>query len=234
MHSRRVVSSAVVLSLTAFAGCSAPRPPPPPAHTGWTLRYTERVGEGSATARDVRPDLGIVVLDGAARMMVRERGIEARVGDEVSLCRQGQCAPSEEISAMLAVGGVDDLPSFPNAREDEPTIDRIDEPLAITNVPTEGARFNSVVRSGAAVLRFTVTVRWADQPGERSIETVKRFFTAPLVRMGAARLVEEIRRTSGLPLHFEVRIQTLRADGSSGEGSVVYHAAEMGNPPAAL
>jgi hypothetical protein len=222
---------------TSLLACSPARPPPPPAHTGWTLRYTQRVGEGAAVARDVRPDVAMVVLDGAARITVRERGIEARVDPgraEVALCHAAQCSPVDEQTAFLAIAGADDLPSFENSPETDPVIDRLDDPLAIVNVPTQGARMSSTVHAPMGDVRFTVEVRWIDEPGERSVEVVKRFFLAPLVRMGASRLADEIRRSSGLPLHWEVRIVTQRRDGSSGEGSVVFHAAEMGNPPAAL
>jgi hypothetical protein len=179
----------------------------------------------------------MVVLDGAARMTARERGVEARVDParaDVSLCHAAECSPTDEQTAFLTVGGTEDLPSFANAHESDPQVDHLDDPMTIANVPTQGARFVSTVQAPIGDLRFTVEVRWIDEPGERSVEAVKRFFLAPLVRMGATRLVDEIRRASGLPLHWEVRIVTQRRDGSSGEGSVVYHAAEMGNPPAAL
>jgi hypothetical protein len=232
----RLLGSTLVYG-SALLACSPARPPPPPAHSGWTLRYTQRVGEGSATARDVRPDVAMVVLDGAARMNVRERGIEARLDParaDVTLCHAAQCTPTDEQTAFLAIGGVEDLPSFANAHETDPQMERLDDPLSIVNVPTQGARFVSTVHAPTGDVRFTVEVRWIDEPGERSVEVVKRFFLAPLVRMGAAQLVDQIRHESGLPLHWEVRIATQRRDGSTGEGSVVYHAAEMGNAPAAL
>ncbi|MEI8254699.1 MAG: hypothetical protein WCJ30_03415 [Deltaproteobacteria bacterium] len=226
----------LVALLALSTACAARQAPPPPSHTGWTLRYTQRVGEGSTTARDVRPEVAMAVLDGVARMSVRERGVEARVDSarsRVELCR-GACVASDQETAMLAVAGIVDLPRAMSVREEAPVTERIDDPLSITNVPTQGARFVGAVQSSQGTLQFTLTVRWIDEPGERSVEVVKDFFLAPLVRMGAAQLVREVRRSVGLPLHWEIRIVTRRADGSSGEGSVVYHAAEMANPPAAL
>ncbi len=234
---RTVHATWSLAALIALAtACAARQPPPAPSHTGWTLRYTQRVGEGSTPPRDVRPDVAMAVLDGVARIAVRERGVEARVDSvraRVELCR-GTCVATDQASAMLAVAGVEDLPRATSVREEAPVTERIDEPLSITNVPTQGARYVGALRSSQGDLRFTLNVRWIDEPGERSVEVVKDFFLAPLVRMGAASLVSELRRSVGLPLHWEVRIVTRRADGSTGEGAVVYHAAEMTNPPAAL
>ena len=214
MNYAHTVSLALVVGL---GGCSAP-------------------GEGSTTPRDVRPDVAMAVLDGVARIVVHDRNVEARVDSvrpHVELCR-GTCTATDEETAMLSVGGVDDLAPAQDVREEPPQLERLDDPIAITNVPTQGARFTGSLQSSQGALQFTVTVRWIEEPGEHSVEVVKDFFVAPLVRMGATRLVDEIRRTSGLPLHWEVRIATRRADGTIGEGAVVYHAAELANPPAAL
>jgi hypothetical protein len=227
----------LVMALWFTPACAGRQAPPPPAHTGWTLRYTQRVGEGSAPPRDVRPDVAMGVLDGRARVALSDRGIEGRIDhatQRADLCRMGSCSPGRYADVLARLAAVDELPEAHGLVEDPPSSDSISDPMEIANVPTTGARFVGTVHTASGPLRVQIEARWIDSPGEASVEVVKDFFLTPVERIGARALAARIRETAGLPLHWEVRMQQAHPDGSTAEGAVVFHAAELGNPPASL
>jgi hypothetical protein len=228
-------SGVAIAAWVALVACAGQRPPPTAAHTGWTLRYTQRVGEGSTPPRDVRPEVAMAVLDGRARITVADReGRVEHATQRADLCRAGACSAARFADVLATLNAVDELSEAQGLAEDAPSIETQSDPVEIANVPTSGARFVGTVHAAPGLLRVQVDVRWIESAGEASVEVVKDFFLAPLERIGARSLASRIRETAGLPLHWEVRMQQARANGSTAEGAVVFHAAELGNTPAAV
>jgi hypothetical protein len=226
--------SSTVIVCAVLSACGAERLPPP-AHTGWTLRYTQRVGEGVSPPRDVRPDIGMRVLDG--RASVATGAAEARLDHaqrHAEFCRAGTCTAADYDAVLTAISSSEALHASPGAAETNPTVELLSDPIEVASIRTSGGRFVGGMRGPTGTVRITTEVRWIDRPGDPSVEVAKDFFLTPLQRLGAPRLVELIRQTAGLPLSWEVRIVNERPDGSSVEGAVALRAAEIANPPSRL
>lgn len=237
-HRAARTARAFALAGVALCGAACGGAQQAPEHTGWTLRYTARVGSGSAPPREVRPEVAMLVLDGRARITVAGSGLEARLdgaAHRAVLCQGGRCAPAAWDEALAAVTGTTEVRGPAGAVEARPVIEPAGDTEEVANVPTRGARFAGEVRgAGTGTVRVEGAVRWIEEPGERSVAVAQAFFLAPLERIGLARLAAAIRRTAGLPLAWEVRITTVGADGASAQGSVANRAAEIANPPGAL
>jgi hypothetical protein len=222
-----------VACVFALAACGPPPRAPAEAHTGWTLTYSHRVGVGLGAARDVRPDFALQVLDGRVWLRIPERAVDLRYDGSVNRAWQcaGRCMVVEASRAFAAELGMGDDRGGPGTREEPPDVETLTDPATIVSLPTRGARFVSRFRSPLGAFEVTLEVRWIDQPGERSVEAVQDVFLAPVRRWGLAQLVEELRRTAGLPLAWEMRV---RAAGSAEVAVTVFRAASLDNPPAAL
>ena len=218
------------LTLTA---CSAAGPPPP-QHTGWSIRYTERAGT-SDRPLEVGPALTLHVLDGEARgaAVARNRSARWRAADPASAerCAEGRCAPSPRVDALCALAGLDALAAPPNLTEQSPTVQRTDDDEIIAGVRTRGARFVTALVGPGTRLALEVETRFIADPSDPSAAAGREFFLAPLRRLGADGMVAHITATVGLPLRWEARVTRYPADGTEPVvGVTVYRAAELANP----
>ena len=175
------------------------------------------------------------VLDG--RAFIATGAAEARLEHaqrHAEFCRAGTCTAADYDAVLAAITASEDLRPAAGASEAAPVIELLLDPVEVTNIRTSGGRFVGALRGPSGSVRVTIEIRWIDHPGDLSVEVAKDFFLTPLRRLGATKLVEAIRRTSGLPLSWEVRIVNERPDGTSVEGAVAMRAAEIANPPSGL
>jgi hypothetical protein len=111
---------------------------------------------------------------------------------------------------------------------------REDDGDVVAAMRTQGARFTSTLTHATGSVEIQVHVRWIADPGDPSARTAAAYFVTPLRRMGATRLADEIVRTVGLPLLWEVVLGNRRQNGSVVVGVNAHRAAEIGNAPASL
>lgn len=241
-RSRRSVRSVAfavlaVVCASGIAACGGAQRNETAAHSGWTLHYTHRTGAGIGSARDVRPDVRVEVIDDRFRVTSPERALDVRANAArrvVQVCRDGRCQLSNFDQTLAAVTAVDEGGPAPGLREEPPTTETLSDPESIANVSTRGARFVSIHRSAAGTFRATIEVRWIEEPGDRAVEAVKTLLLAPLVRRGLSQLVAEIRRTVGLPLQWHAHIGIDRGDAPAEGTTTIVRAASLDDPPAAI
>lgn len=220
-------------ALAGLVACSSAAPAPP-QHTGWSVRYAERVGT-SDRALEVGPGLTLHVLDGEARAAVvaRDRSARWRAADPTTAerCTAGRCAPATRVDALCALAGLDTLAAPPALTEQAPTVQRTDDDEVIAGVRTRGARFATALVGPGARIALEVEARFIADPAEPSAAAAREFFLAPLRRLGAEGMVAHITATVGLPLRWEARVTRYPADGAEPVvGVTVYRVAELANP----
>lgn len=223
------------LTLSLALGCSHPHVSA--SHFGWTVRYAHHTGSGDTDMlRGTHPDIIMAVLDGRGRF-INETGPNALLDHATGasqLCRGSQCVPSTAAEAIAVVNETTALTAPAGATDTDIAVEFISESLEVADLHTDGARFTGAVRHSGGSFVFTVEVHWIDHAGDPTVEVAKDFFVAPLVRLGANKLVAAIRRTVGLPLMFDVRIVNAADDADHTQGEDVYRAISVGNPPPAL
>lgn len=213
--------------------------PPPPSDSGWTLRYAHRTGQSANGVSNTLPELTFAILNGRARVSVAETERVVRFthrSASAQVCRgvNGLCTTVPSEAALVELTGSEDLHPIASGQDSEPTIVRDTAAELVANLRTEGARFESHLRSPHGTTHFTVDVRWISSPDDPNTEAVRRVMTTALELLGARRLVDAIHQTVGLPLSFDVSISDERADGETVNGIDVYRASSIDNPPPAL
>lgn len=201
-------------------------------HLGWTVRYVHRTGAGDAFAREQHPDLTAALLDGRGVFAFAGEGVRVRLGrptDPAERCQGALCAREERSLLLATLASAGDLVPFQQLAEDSPSYEFLGDDVEVANLHTRGGRFVGVVHHAGGDARFTLEARWIGEPGDPNAELTKELLLTPLERLGARRLADRVRSLVGMPLLWDMFIET-----GSAAGRDVYRAAEVGNPPEAL
>jgi hypothetical protein len=201
-------------------------------HLGWTVRYVHRTGAGDAFAREQHPDLTVTLLDGRGVFaFAGERG-RVRLGratERAEHCQGALCSPEDRGRLLVTVASAGALQPLQGVVEDSPSYEFLGDDVEVAQLHTRGGRFVGTVHHSTGDARFTLEVRWIAEPGDPNAELTKDVLLTPLERLGARRLADRVRAVVGMPLLWDMHIETGDAAGRD-----VYRAAEVGNPPDVL